>query len=188
MNWEDLERVNKEITTTPLKGKEYAEVKERVIAYRKLYPTGEIKTDLTFTENYVLCEAIVSDGQGMFIANGHARELLNKAFAVENAETSAIGRALGFMGIGISTSIASKEDMENVDSPSGIFDEPTDAQIKTLADEFRELYSKEEQVRILNGLKKIEAEQIGYVDLMKYVNFRKNEIKANESKGNQPKN
>jgi len=173
MNWEDLKKVNDEIKTVELKGKDYAEVKERVIAYRKLYPTGVIITDLTFTENYILCEAKASDSTGKVIANGHARELLNKAFAVENAETSAVGRALGFMGIGINTAIASKEDMENTESPSGIFDEPSEAQIKQLAKEFKELYTKEEQVRILNGLKKIEPEQIGFDDLQKYVNFKK---------------
>lgn len=173
MNWEQIEQVNKEIKTTDVKGNEYAEVKERVIAYRKLYPQGVICTELTFTENYVLCEAKATNENGTVIANGHARELLNKAFAVENAETSAIGRALGFMGLGINTAIASKEDMENIDSPSGVFDEPIPNDLKALADEFRSLYSKEEQVRILNGLKKTEAEQIGAEDLDKYINFKK---------------
>lgn len=185
MNWEQIEQVNREIKTTELKGKQYAEVKERVIAYRKLYPQGVISTELTFTENYVLCEARATNENNLVIATGHARELLNKAFAVENAETSAIGRALGFMGLGINTAIASKEDIENTESPSGVFDAPIPNDTKALAEEFKTLYTKEEQVRILNGLKKTEAEQIGAEDLKKYINFKKyGKEQTNQGKGN----
>lgn len=48
-----------------------------------------------------------------------------------------------------------------------------DLNIKDLADEFRKLYTQEEQERILNGLKYTRAEDIGIVDLQKYVNFKK---------------
>lgn len=48
-----------------------------------------------------------------------------------------------------------------------------DLNIKDLADEFRKLYSKEDQERILKGLKYTRAEDIGIVDLQKYVNFKK---------------
>ena len=188
MDWKEIERVNQEIKTVDLKGKQYAEVKERVIAYRKLYPEGVINTEPTFTDNYVMFKATATDQNGKVLANGYAREMLNKSFAIENAETSAIGRCLGFLGLGISTSIATKEDMEQIDSPSGIFDTPTPADIKALADEFKKLFTKEEQVRILNGLKITEVEQIGYTDLQKYIAFKKNEIKTNKGEGNKPGN
>lgn len=48
-----------------------------------------------------------------------------------------------------------------------------DLSIKDLADEFRRLYTQEEQERILNGLKYKRAEDIGIVDLQKYINFKK---------------
>lgn len=48
-----------------------------------------------------------------------------------------------------------------------------DLNIKDLADEFRKLYTQEEQERILKGLKYTRAEDIGIVDLQKYVNFKK---------------
>lgn len=48
-----------------------------------------------------------------------------------------------------------------------------DLNIKDLADEFRKLYTQEEQDRILKGLKYTRAEDIGIVDLQKYVNFKK---------------
>ena len=55
-----------------------------------------------------------------------------------------------------------------------IFDEPIpNANLKSLADEFRELYSVEDQARILNGLHIKRAEDIGTVDLQKYVNYKK---------------
>lgn len=69
-----------------------------------------------------------------------------------------------------------------------IFDAPTPVDIKALADEFKKLFSKEEQVRILNGLKITDPEQIGYNDLQKYIAFKQNEIKTNQSKGNNPGN
>lgn len=58
------------------------------------------------------------------------------------------------------------------ESPSQIFDEPIPS-LKGLADEFRSLYTKEEQDRILNGLHYNRAEDIGRVGLEKYVNFKK---------------
>ena len=50
------------------------------------------------------------------IASGHAHETqgssnINKTSYVENCETSAIGRALAMMGIGIDTSIASANEV-----------------------------------------------------------------------------
>ena len=48
-----------------------------------------------------------------------------------------------------------------------------DLNLKDLADEFRKLYTQEEQERILNGLKYKRAEDIGIVDLQKYINFKK---------------
>lgn len=190
ITWEDLKKVNAEIKTTKLPAKkkneygqwvevtnDYVEVKERVIAFRKLFPMGLISTEVEYTNDYVQCTAKIYKNVPIaneMLAVGHAREPLNKGFALENAETSAIGRALGFCGLGIDTSIASAEEINNLDSPSGIFDEPIPTQnVKELADEFRSLYSMEEQARILNGLKLKRAEDIGIVDLQKYVNFKK---------------
>jgi len=70
---------------------------------------------------------------------------------------------------------------------SGIFDE--DIPTKSLADEFRELYSQEEQTRILSGLRVQTAEEIGDNNLSKYVNFKKyGKEQTDKGKGNQPKN
>ena len=58
-------------------------------------------------------------------------------------------------------------------APSEIFDEPIPNNIKGYADEFRKLYTQEEQTRILNGLKLNKAEDIGMNDLQKYINYKK---------------
>lgn len=132
--WEKIAKANSEIDLFEVERNEkqkdgtykkkivkYAEVKERVIAFRKVYPLGRIDTRMEQTDNYIKFTANVLV-DGMLLATGTARELSNKPFALENCETSAIGRALGFAGFGIKTGIASAEDMQQIDSPSGMFE------------------------------------------------------------------
>ncbi len=183
MNWNDIEKANSQIKSITLKrsykdkktgewkeiSNEYVEVKERVIAFRKLYPNGQIIPEITFTDNYVVCDATILTEEGHILSKGHARELASKEFSLENCETSAIGRALGFCGLGISTSIASAEEMNKVGEDE-IFDEPMK---DDLVKEFKNLYSKQDQVNILNGLKITDANQMGTDLLQKYINLRK---------------
>ena len=66
------------------------------------------------------------------------------------------------------------ETQETEKQKSGIFDEPIpQTNLKDLANEFRKLYTQEEQTRIMNGLKVTKAEDIGMHDLEKYINFKK---------------
>ena len=60
-------------------------------------------------------------------------------------------------------------------APKGqnLWDGLEDKGLKDLADEFRSLYDKEEQERILKGLNLNKAEEIGKVVLQKYINFKK---------------
>ena len=107
------------IRTTNIKGREYAEVNSRVLAFYEGCPGGAIITQLVSNEDG-LCvfKATVMDEQGQVIATGHAYELqsssyINKTSYIENCETSAVGRALGFAGIGINGSICSAEELQN---------------------------------------------------------------------------
>ena len=68
------------------------------------------------------------------------------------------------------TAIEEKKQAEKADRWEGLNE---DLSLKDLADEFRRLYTQEEQDRILNGLKYKRAEDIGIVDLQKYINFKK---------------
>ena len=119
MNFEDLVRVNAEIKTTNIKGKDYAEVNQRIKAFRMLYPNGSIQTNIESLENgVVVMKAVVKDEEGSVLGTGYAYEkesssFINKTSYIENCETSAVGRALGMLGIGIDTSVASYEEVSN---------------------------------------------------------------------------
>lgn len=119
MDYEKIKAVNEEIKTVDIRGKEYAEVAQRVNAYRKLEPNGAIITEMVSNENGVcVFKATVIDGNGKTLACGHAYEKegngnINKFSYIENCETSAVGRALGFCGIGSAASIASAEEVAN---------------------------------------------------------------------------
>ena len=123
MKFEDIKKVNETIVTTDIKGKEYAEVNQRVKAFRMLYPEGTIETELvSIGDGVCIMRAKVygnsEHGLRTLLGTGTAYEkenstFINKTSYIENCETSAVGRALAMCGIGIDTSIASKEEVEN---------------------------------------------------------------------------
>lgn len=117
--YEDLIKANALIKTTDVKGKEYAEVPQRVKAFRSLYPGGSISTEILSLENGIcVMKATCTDENGSVLGTGTAYEkegssFINKTSYIENCETSAVGRALGFAGFGIDSSIASAEEVMN---------------------------------------------------------------------------
>ena len=119
MTYEELRKVNESINLVDIKGKSYAQVNERIKAFRQLFPNGSIIPKQLKDENGVCTyEVEVRDGEGRLLSVGHANEkesssYINKTSYIENCETSAVGRALGFLGIGIDLGIASAEEVEN---------------------------------------------------------------------------
>ena len=122
MDWQSLVKANAAIRTTNIKGKEYAEVNQRVKAFRTLYPEGFIITEILCREGGLcIIKATVghyADGKSVILATGTAYEKegssqINRTSYIENCETSAVGRALGMAGFGIDTSIASADEMNN---------------------------------------------------------------------------
>ena len=124
--FEDLKKANETIKTTEIKGKDYAEVNQRIKAFRMVYPTGSIETEMTSNENGIcIFKAIVGyainvNGNEIkhILGTGTAYEkenstFINKTSYIENCETSAVGRALGMAGFGIDTSVASAEEVQN---------------------------------------------------------------------------
>lgn len=107
--------------TVDIKGKPYIEVNERLKFFRtdKKYEGYSLESEVISLENGVITiKAIIKDANGVVKATGLAQEkesssFINKTSFVENCETSAWGRALGNLGIGIDTSIASAEEMLN---------------------------------------------------------------------------
>lgn len=132
VSYEQIKKANEEIETIKLGAKGYAQVNERIKAYRKVYPTGRIITTMREkTDDSVLYFAEVCDENGEVIATGSASEKLtgdskkdyiNISSMIENCETSAVGRALGFAGFGVDTAIASAEDMERAKNNSKGFE------------------------------------------------------------------
>ena len=112
--------MNYKFKTTNIKGKEYVEVNQRVIAFRQLseYTNFSLETEiLSLDSESCVIRAIIKNAQGQVVATGMAQEdksssRINQTSYVENCETSAVGRALGFLGIGIETSIATADEVD----------------------------------------------------------------------------
>lgn len=105
--------------TINIHGKEYVEVNERIIYFRKHYKDWSLTSDFVeLSENKCVIKAEVKNEDGRVIADGIAQEIkgssyINKTSFIENCQTSAWGRALGNLGIGIDTSIASAFEVNN---------------------------------------------------------------------------
>lgn len=116
---EGLKAVNETVKKIELKGKKYVCVFARVAAFRELCPDGEITTEIVSLEDGVVTmRATIKDETGKTLATGYAQEketssYVNKTSYIENCETSAVGRALGMLGIGVDESIASAEEVDN---------------------------------------------------------------------------
>ena len=137
VTWEDIVRANEAIQTTDIKGKEYAEVPQRIKAFRMLYPEGTISTEVIKLENGVcVMRATVKDFD-VVLGTGTAEEkegstFINKTSYVENCETSAVGRALGMAGFGIDTSVASYEEVQTAITNQELLKTITKTQAKNL--------------------------------------------------------
>jgi len=104
-----------------IKGKEYITVNERLIYFRSqpIYKGWRISEDIiSLDEKGGIFKVTITNQEGIEITNAHAQEskdtsYINKTSMLENGFTSALGRALGYLGIGIDTSIASADEVVN---------------------------------------------------------------------------
>lgn len=129
-----------------IKGRFYVLVKDRVLHFNDSCPNGKIVTELlsALDSPQVVIKATVTpdtDKESRYFT-GHSQAVvgdgyINKTAALENAETSAIGRALAAMGIGVLDSIASADEMRKAENaskalpplqplPQGTFDTKTE--------------------------------------------------------------
>lgn len=87
-----------------IRGREYETVAERIVRFRADHATWSVVTTITHESAAsvtVRCE--IGDESGRVLATGHAHEVreasaINRTSALENCETSAIGRALAALG------------------------------------------------------------------------------------------
>lgn len=103
-----------------IQGKEYVLVADRVVAFNQMYPEGYISTDLLSPPeaDMVVIKATVTPDvekpERKFTGYSQAKwgaGLVNRTSALENAETSAVGRALAMMGIGVVDTMASADEI-----------------------------------------------------------------------------
>lgn len=87
-------------------GKVYTQVVHRMQAFREHYGLEVgVDTQLILDDGQrVVMKAVITDNQGMIIGSGFAEEIrgqgnVNKTSAIENCETSAVGRALASIGL-----------------------------------------------------------------------------------------
>lgn len=109
---------------------DYIEVKDRVAAFYDKYPEGSIQTEIAeLQEGLVIMKAYAyRNPEDSRPATGHSqmpipgRTSFTRDSEIENAETSAIGRAIAALGFEVKRSFASRDEIKMKSS-----DEPEDA-------------------------------------------------------------
>jgi len=104
-----------------IKGNDYITVNERLKYFRSedvFTNWGIIETIEKLNDKEGVFKVEILNDHGNIIVTAHAQEYrdssyINKTSFLENGFTSALGRALGYLGIGIDTSIASAEEVGN---------------------------------------------------------------------------
>jgi len=104
-----------------IQGKDYVLVSDRIIYFNDTYLNSSISTELISESQSVMVvvkATILPDlnkPERKFTGHSQAKwgeGFINKTSALENAETSAVGRALAMMGIGVIDSIASVDEIK----------------------------------------------------------------------------
>jgi hypothetical protein len=113
--------MSKDDGVVSIHGKAYKTVARRVADFREMdaYIGWSLSTEVLERGDTVLIKASIFDENGVCISTGHGEEVrgstnINKTSALENAETSAIGRALAFLSGDLAgTEIASADEVAN---------------------------------------------------------------------------
>jgi hypothetical protein len=115
---------NKDTGIVNIHGKEYQTVAYRVGKFRETHGLDlSLTTEIVSRDSdCVVMRATIASETGRVLATGHSEEYrasstINKTSALENAETSAIGRALAALGLG-GTEFASADEVARAVSGS----------------------------------------------------------------------
>ena len=120
-NQHPLQLALEELKTMPtidIEGKSYTTVANRINIFRKYFSDYSIVTDVLQNDDIkVVVQTKITTPSGVVIATGLAEEfrgknIINTTSALENAETSSIGRALACLSLG-GSEYASANEMEN---------------------------------------------------------------------------
>jgi deoxycytidylate deaminase len=122
--------VNRTAGVTQRGGKLYTMVQDRVLVWRRHFGLEHgVESEIVRDDGKVVqIRCTIRDSDGRILATGHAEEVrgssnVNKTSAIENGETSALGRALAAMGLhGFEFASANEMDkVERMDASSGRF-------------------------------------------------------------------
>lgn len=129
-----------------IKGKKYVLVSDRVLYFNEHYPNGCIQTVRETIGDMEVIKAVVCPDCAVEwrVFTGYSQAkwgdwFINKTSALENAETSAVWRALAFMWIWVIDSIASVDEITKAEN--------TAKQKKTYQSRFQKAISNEEFMR-----------------------------------------
>lgn len=140
-----VEQFDPKSKITKMQGRDYLEVKWRLVWFRSDHPKGSIITEVV---NDDLMKATILDSDGKILATGHGSSKkigVAKSRPYEGAETAAIGRALAHAGYGTQFTDELDEGEHLADSPI----ERTDENRKTLAlQKFDELIERGKAVGV----------------------------------------
>lgn len=102
-----------------LKGKDYLEVKWRLVWFREDHPDFGIHTELVeMDDKHAVFRASITNAEGRHVSSGTGSESV-KDFGdfIEKAETKAVGRALAMLGYGTQFDPDLEEGSRIVDAP-----------------------------------------------------------------------
>jgi len=166
-------------------GKEYVLVNERIEEFLSDHPKATIDTILAHTDQIV--DTATGDMCNRYIVHakiiptpveepeiyytGYAEErdnngFINKTSALENAETSALGRALAFAGYGVTSSIASGEEVVRAQQVRKNFD-PTTTSLDKIDRAMNECFKKnliDDKAKLQYGKKRSAGMTINQVE------------------------
>ena len=102
-----------------LKGKDYLEVKWRLVWFREDHPDYGIYTELIeFDDKHAVFKAAITNPDGRLLSSGTGSESVRDfGDFIEKAETKAVGRALAMLGYGTQFDPDLEEGSRIVDSP-----------------------------------------------------------------------
>ena len=144
-----------------IKGKKYVLVADRILYFNQEYPNGRIKTYLKSkpeAERVVIKAIVVPDVDNeKRCFTGYSQALwgdgyINKTSAIENCETSAIGRALAMMGIGVVDSLASVDEINKAEIQSKM--SLSNTQVKQISEalEYKGITQPEDKQTIVKAI------------------------------------